>query len=323
MENFIKMRINRYALPRIIKEYGYKCGAEIGILRGYFSRFLLANCEDITLHGVDPYIPHSAWEFGWGYVDEKTKTTQESHDGNKKCMLAITNKYKNFIFHNDKSINFGGSMVRDEFDFIVLDGDHSEENVYRELNIFYEKIKDNGIICGHDFNGYFGKATPVVSVKPAVERFCRENNLSCIISHDNFYFHEGIGSFFIKKGNFQKNDLHLFKMIEEQTNSEKSIREKHIASLLESMSRKSCFHLKNSQNYIWQDIIFKDSRKLETNVENYHSNQTYWECVSNDIEIKDSDGNLTIIIYDINRLILGYSCDGIFISSGETVKLSR
>lgn len=44
-------------------------------------------------------------------------------------------------------------FLDEELDFIFLDGDHSYDGVSQDINLFYPKLKTNGIICGHDFYG--------------------------------------------------------------------------------------------------------------------------------------------------------------------------
>lgn len=39
----------------------------------------------------------------------------------------------------------------EELDFIFLDGDHSYDGVCLDCNLWYPKLKNKGIICGHDF----------------------------------------------------------------------------------------------------------------------------------------------------------------------------
>ena len=37
-------------------------------------------------------------------------------------------------------------------DFIYIDGDHSFEYLFNEINLYKPKIKKSGIISGHDYN---------------------------------------------------------------------------------------------------------------------------------------------------------------------------
>jgi len=37
------------------------------------------------------------------------------------------------------------------FDFIYIDANHDREYVLRDVNISLPKLKDNGVICGHDY----------------------------------------------------------------------------------------------------------------------------------------------------------------------------
>jgi hypothetical protein len=58
------------------------------------------------------------------------------------------------------------------FDIIYIDGDHSYEGVLRDLKLSYNKVKKNGIICGHDYN-----ISTYPQIVQAVWSFCKEYNL--------------------------------------------------------------------------------------------------------------------------------------------------
>jgi predicted O-methyltransferase YrrM len=51
--------------------------------------------------------------------------------------------------------------LKGKYDFIYIDGDHSEEQVFRDISNFYPFVKDDGIIAGHDIT-YISVATAVM-----------------------------------------------------------------------------------------------------------------------------------------------------------------
>lgn len=70
--------------------------------------------------------------------------------------------------------------INEEFDFIYIDADHSYEWVSFDLKNSYNKIKNGGIISGHDYSidkhpGCFN----------AVNDFCRLNNQKIFLISDD------------------------------------------------------------------------------------------------------------------------------------------
>lgn len=63
-------------------------------------------------------------------------------------------------------------------DLIYIDGEHSTEDVYEDLTVWYPFVKDHGIMCGDDWS--------FESVRIAVNRFALENGLT-IDASENFW----------------------------------------------------------------------------------------------------------------------------------------
>lgn len=53
-----------------------------------------------------------------------------------------------------KEFNDGGA------DFVFLDADHRYKHFKKDLEAWYPKVKRGGIICGHDCEQFYSKATP-------------------------------------------------------------------------------------------------------------------------------------------------------------------
>ena len=64
------------------------------------------------------------------------------------------------------------SFPDNELDFIYIDGNHTYHYVIKDLEISWKKIKDDGILCGHDF--------VIPDVAKAVLEFAERNNLKII-----------------------------------------------------------------------------------------------------------------------------------------------
>lgn len=68
-------------------------------------------------------------------------------------------------------------IIEDDFDFIYIDGDHTYDFVKNDIEIWYPKVKKEGILCGHDYvwDG----------VKKAVDEFVLKYNLDLKIYDDS------------------------------------------------------------------------------------------------------------------------------------------
>ena len=63
-------------------------------------------------------------------------------------------KYNNLKvkFHQAYSEIFVHTVDDDSLDVVYIDGDHSYGSVLQDINLWYPKIKQNGFLCGHDYD---------------------------------------------------------------------------------------------------------------------------------------------------------------------------
>jgi hypothetical protein len=67
------------------------------------------------------------------------------------------------------------SLLRDHvFDFVYIDADHFYESVRNDLSVWHPKVKTDGLLCGHDYNGGWDRKG-VWGVKRAVDEFAEQN----------------------------------------------------------------------------------------------------------------------------------------------------
>lgn len=119
-------------------------GLEIGVASGWTMNHFLQNLPNLQLTGIDPYI---------GYMDGNIKIAQEMLDAQ---YLAAQDNISDFAprgkILRGYSQDFVNSFEDKSLDYIFIDGDHSYEGALRDCELFFPKIKSNGIFAGHDWS---------------------------------------------------------------------------------------------------------------------------------------------------------------------------
>ena len=139
--------------------------AEIGVAEGTFAAAMLAKCDPKRLHLIDPW---RGYEVGGGdgararflaaAVDSRGRgearpELHTSADDDRKFQ-AVQDRFKGdarVAFHRTYSYRAAAEFPDKHFDFVYIDGDHTYEYVLRDLLDYAAKIKDDGLILGHDF----------------------------------------------------------------------------------------------------------------------------------------------------------------------------
>jgi cephalosporin hydroxylase len=175
----LKVLTNRQKLLEIMPQNGIV--AELGVDKGGFSQLILETSTPKKLHLID------VWN------------TKRYHSGLK---LDIETKFRKLIENNVVEINYGlstdaYSQFKDNyFDWIYIDTDHSYYTTIAELELYAPKIKQGGIIAGHDFIIGNLMGLTKYGVIQAVYEFCVRRNWELIYITSDF---EEFPSFAIKK----------------------------------------------------------------------------------------------------------------------------
>ena len=158
-----KLLINREELLKRMKPNAIV--AELGVDQGEFSEKIFKITSPSKFHLIDL----------WG--------SERYNDGKRR---AVADKFKKEIDANQIEINHGYSteivnkFPDTYFDWIYIDTAHSYKVTIDELNAYLPKMKENGIIAGHDFTVGNWINRLKYGVIEAVYEFCHKNNWEII-----------------------------------------------------------------------------------------------------------------------------------------------
>lgn len=121
-------------------------GAELGVLKGNFSRILLKYTQAKELHLIDPwYFLDAHWSWAGGNtstVDAVCKVLSENKED--------INNRRVFV-HIQDDIQVLKSFPDSYFDWVYIDSSHAYLHTVMELYVLKDKVKSNGVIGGDDW----------------------------------------------------------------------------------------------------------------------------------------------------------------------------
>jgi hypothetical protein len=147
-------------------------GVEIGVYKAEHAESILRHLDIKQLYLVDPYELYLEYEEGKSHYGVDQDPLQLARREAHERLLQYDNKIS-WIFKKsaDSLID-----IPNELDFVYIDGNHDEIFVREDILAFYPKIRQGGVLGGHDFyNGFCREHDGVIR---AVTQFSVQNNLT-------------------------------------------------------------------------------------------------------------------------------------------------
>jgi hypothetical protein len=171
-----------------------KKGVEVGSFKGKFARTILEKWEGV-LYMVDP------WYELEDYNDMSNIGLNQ--DAYLEAMRSI-NDFRDRAYMLRCLSKQAVDLFPDEsLDFVYIDGNHEYSYVVQDIKLWCPKVKKGGIVAGHDYldidwydheyseknkNKYmWGDGQHfigVFGVNPAVDEFCKENNIEFSLTEE-------------------------------------------------------------------------------------------------------------------------------------------
>jgi len=137
---------------QLLNDLGFKNLAEIGVYRGRFTERLTSQCPTAQVSAID------AWNL---YQDYNDYTKDDLEDIAYNEFNKRMEKYNNLKVIKSWSVDASKIFEDNSLDYIFIDANHQFEFVVEDLKAWYPKVKEGGIIMGHD---YFAPRHPKIKV---------------------------------------------------------------------------------------------------------------------------------------------------------------
>lgn len=131
-----------YGLGEMIKNLKNPVGLEIGLAEGFTTKFLMESNDTLTLYCIDPYVNYIDWN--GNNLNERENVYHQFLDNTKQ----FENRIKLLKKFSDDAVS---DIEDDSLDFIFIDGLHTYDQVTKDMNNYYPKLKNGGIFSGHDY----------------------------------------------------------------------------------------------------------------------------------------------------------------------------
>ena len=142
----------RQDFTKLIDEMGLKVGVELGVDAGYFSDYLLTNSKLERLYSVD------AWSVGTDETmaaERKSWTTKhgevEAAERHAREILGKHGSRSVIIKGNSFDVPKTSQVPNNSIDFIMFDAGHRFSGFALDLINWWPKIRNGGVIAGHDY----------------------------------------------------------------------------------------------------------------------------------------------------------------------------
>lgn len=162
-------------IPKLLEMLGLEGnGVEVGTFRGEYAAKLLETWPG-HLTVIDPWVNLPDEEYldgcnkypmGVAYTEAMAALKPFSDQVNVKRMKS------------DEAVKL---FADNSLDFVYLDGNHDLAHITQDINAWWPKVREGGILAGHD---YLDKETDAwrCYVKTAVDSFSQDNNIAPLIT---------------------------------------------------------------------------------------------------------------------------------------------
>jgi len=156
--------MNRSGLYRYFASLGFHTGAEIGVQRGRNAAAMMENIPGLKLYLVDPYRDYEL----------SNRTYGEKHHAKFRDMARRRMEGADVVFIEKFSEDAVRDVPDNSLDFVYIDGMHWYDFVMLDIVLWGRKVREGGIISGHDYVA----SRRLIGVKKAVDHYVAAHDIT-------------------------------------------------------------------------------------------------------------------------------------------------
>lgn len=162
----MKQKKRWHVLVNLLKNKPHRIGAEIGVWKGYTTQYLLKHLRSIgQYYAIDPWTLNNDYKNSMN--SESMKKQAENIEKVFNTYKRNVREFKERVITIRKTSEEASFLIEDEsLDFVFIDGIHTYEYVSKDIKLWLPKLKDGGLLSGHDYEREDGNST---GVKKAVD----------------------------------------------------------------------------------------------------------------------------------------------------------
>lgn len=144
--------------------------AEIGVAYGDFSKVMIEAHRPKTFHAFDLFEMHKEKNYMGRSIQDvfQGRTHLEYY---RSVLADIPVEFELKLLQGDSSTNMKTVMDK-SYDLIYVDGNHSLEGIWRDVNVATRKIKPGGLLIFNDYTHYDPNGNSRIGTVEVVNTIC-------------------------------------------------------------------------------------------------------------------------------------------------------
>lgn len=123
-------------------------GVEVGVFMGENAKNMLENCPNLNLILVDPYLAN---DVNLTTVNLEKYSIEGADDLMHNMLDRLSEFNGKFELMREHSASAALKIKNGYLDYVYIDGAHDYDNVIVDLMMWYPKVKEGGMLAGHDY----------------------------------------------------------------------------------------------------------------------------------------------------------------------------
>jgi predicted O-methyltransferase YrrM len=147
-------------LQTIINEEGFNWFVEVGCKEGRTTAWILEHCPDCHVITLDPWAPapeQSAQAGGETYESWDFKAIEADF------WRRVDPFRDRLTFYRKTSLEAADAVQDGSQDLVFIDAAHDYDSVLEDIAVWRPKLRDGGILAGHDFQHSFPSVMDAVA----------------------------------------------------------------------------------------------------------------------------------------------------------------